>query len=400
MIRRLSVYPDRLRIALLVLNESQWSRSILEGVSRFAAEHGGWDFWLHPRAMKTQALMPADWKGEGIIARIADEHVRASLERHDMPTINVSWHSEQSRRFPKVIADPQGSGELAGNFFVQRGFQHFGYIGPPLCYNYRDPVQPAAERVIEEAGYSLRSFSPDPASPSSDYDYQRSRLVQWVRSLPKPIGVIAFSTVVAREIMLTCSAEGINVPNDVAVLAVEHDPLISQLSPMPISYIQQRPELVGYEAARELRRLISGGTPRDEPIAIAPEGIIEKPSTDTIFAADSMVQNAVAYIKQNADSAINVSDLTRFLDVSRRSLEDRFRKALNRTPAEEIRFARLLVLKDFLRQTNLSLAEISAKSGFSCENSTLRFFKRMTGMTPGEYRRNYDPIAASSRQSL
>lgn len=397
MIQRLSVYPDRLRIALLVLNESQWSRSLLEGVSRFATEHGGWDFWLNPRAVKTESLMPADWKGEGVIARISNEHVQASLECHDLPTVNVSWHGEHSHRFPKVIADPRACGELAGNFFLQRGFQNFGYIGPPLCYDYRDPVQPAAARVIEEAGFSLSSFAPDPASPSSDYDYQRTRLVQWVRSLPKPIGIIAFSTVVAREIMLTCSAEGINVPNDVAVLAVEHDPLISQLSPMPISYIQQRTELVGYEAAKELRRLISGGAPHEEPIYIAPEGIIEKPSTDTIFAADLMVQKAVAYIKRNCDTAINVSDLTRYLDVSRRSLEDRFRKALNRTPAEEIRFARLIVLKDFLRQTNLSLAEISARSGFSCENATLRFFKRMTGMTPGEYRRNYGPVGSTAQ---
>ncbi|TWT34381.1 AraC family transcriptional regulator [Blastopirellula retiformator] len=395
MIQRLSVYPDRLRIALLVLNESHWSRSVLEGVSRFAAEHGGWDFWLNPRGMKTQALMPSDWKGEGIIARISDQRVQDSLECHDCATINVSWHSEHSERFPKVIADPVGCGELAGNFFVQRGFQHFGYIGPPLCFNYRDPVQPAVKRVVEEANFSLSTFDPDPSSPSSDFDYQRSRLVEWVRALPKPIGIVAFSTVVAREVMLTCSAEGINVPNDVAVLAVEHDPLISQLSPMPISYIQQRPELVGYEAARELKRLISGGEPREQPICIAPEGIIEKPSTDTIFAADEMVQDAVAFIKRNSDTAINVSDLTRHLDVSRRSLEDRFRKALNRTPAEEIRHARLLVLKDYLRQTNLSLAEISARSGFSCENATLRFFKRMTGMTPGEYRRNYDPITAA-----
>lgn len=128
---------------------------------------------------------------------------------------------------------------------------------------------------------------------------------------------------------------------------------------------------------------------------VAPEGIVEKPSTDTVFASDEVVQKAVAFIKRNSDMPINVTDVTRYLDVSRRSLEERFRKALNRSPAEEIRFARLKVLKRHLRKSSQPLAEISAQAGFSCENAMLRFFKRMTGLTPGEYRRNYvaEPVS-------
>lgn len=389
MIKRISAYPDRLRIALLILNESHWSRSIMDGIARFAAEHGGWDFWLHPRGVKTPPSLPTDWQGQGVISRISDEPLRQSIAKHNLPTINVSWHGVHSHRFPKVIADPQAAGRLAGEFFVNRGFEHIGYIGPPLYYSYQDAVLPELVTAAENAGCRTYQFAPDPAVPQPDFDFQRDRLVQWVRTLPKPVGIVAWNTIQAREIMLTCSAEGISVPNDVAVLAVENDPLVSKLSPMPISYIEQRVEQVGYESAKELHRLISGGKPRDTPLLVAPEGIVEKASTDTVFAADTLVQDAVAFIKRNCDVAISVSDLTRHLDVSRRSLEERFRKVLKRSPAEEIRFARVKVLKDILKQTDLTLAEISQQAGFSCENAMLRFFKRMTGLTPGEFRRNH-----------
>jgi len=389
MIQRVPACPDRLRIALLILNESHWSRSILDGIARFVVSHGNWDLWMHPRGIGAPAQLPADWSGHGVISRISNESLRQSIDHHNLPTINVSWHGVHSRRFPKVIADPRAGGRLAGEFFVRRGFSNVGYIGPPVCYSYQDEVLPEVFKTAEDAGCRTFQFAPDPSATQPDYDFQRTRLVQWVRSLPKPVGIVAWNTIQAREIILTCQAEKISVPNDVAILAVEDDPLVSKLSPIPISYIEQRVEQVGFEAAKELQRILCGGKPRSEPLLIEPEGIVEKTSTNTVFATDAVVREAVTFIRRNSDIAISVSDLTRHLDVSRRSLEERFRKVLKRSPAEEIRMARVNVLKDLLQQTNGTLAEISEQSGFSCENSMLRFFKRMTGITPGEFRRNH-----------
>jgi len=389
MLQRVSAYTDRLRIALLILNESYWSRRILHGIARYAEVHGGWDFWLHPRGMEQPRRLPDDWKGQGVISRISNEPLRESIARHNLPTINVSWLGDHCPRFPKVIADPLAAGRMASSFFVERGFEHIGYVGPPLYYGYEDAILPEVTQTAEAAGCQAYPFAPDPAVKQADFDFQRVRLVEWVRSLPKPVGIVTWHMIQAREIMLTCSAEGIDVPNDVAVLAVENDPLVSQLSPVPVSYVEQRIERVGYEAAQELQRLISGGKPRAEPLLIPPEGVVEMASTDTVFATDVLVQDAVAFIRQNPYIALSVSDLARTLDVSRRMLEDRFRKALKRSPAEEIRFARLKVLKEFLKQTDLTLAQISQQTGFSCENTMLRFFKRMTGLTPGAFRRSH-----------
>ncbi|MBA2113460.1 AraC family transcriptional regulator [Bremerella alba] len=398
MIQRVSAYSDRLRIALLILNESYWSRRILHGIARYADVNGGWDFWLHPRGMEQPRRLPADWRGQGVISRISNEPLRQSIALHNLPTINVSWLGDHCARFPKVIADPLAAGQLASSFFVERGFEHIGYVGPPLYYGYQDVILPELTKTAENAGCRAYQFVPDPDVKQADFDFQRVRLVDWVRSLPKPVGIVAWHMIQAREIMLTCSAEGINVPNEVAVLAVENDPLVSQLSPIPVSYVEQRIERVGFESAQELQRLISGGKPRDKPLLIPPEGVVEMASTDTVFANDTLVQDAVAFIKQNCDVAINVSDLVQHLDVSRRSLEDRFRKVLKRSPAEEIRFTRVRILKNLLKTTDLTLVEISRQTGHSCEKSMLRFFKRMTGLTPGAYRQSHPQVPRDNDQ--
>ena len=386
---RLSVSPDQLRVALLILNESRWSRSVLEGIGSFAREQGGWDFWMPPRGLNNRLMLPHDWQGRGVICRMADNQLRRSIERHDLPAVNISWHGEQCPRFPKVVSDADACGTMAINYFLDHGFDSFGYIGPPLCYGYKDRIVPALQRAINPATQSLSIFQQDPDSPSPDYDYQRGRLNQWVRSLPKPCAVVAWGTIVAREVMMTCAAEKIHVPNDVAVLAVEHDPLISKLSPLPISYIQQRPETVGYKAAELLKRMMNGQSPPEDAIMIAPEGIVEKMSTDTRFSNDEIVQAAIVYIQRHANLPIQVSDIANHLHVSRRSLEDRFRRTLNRTPADVIRTAKLKRLKELLRKTTLSLFEVSHQSGFDYQEAMIRFFKRSTGMTPGVYRRSY-----------
>ncbi|WP_339749215.1 DNA-binding transcriptional regulator [uncultured Rubinisphaera sp.] len=392
---RIPAMNDRLRIALLVLNASQWSRSVVSGIVSFADEYDSWDFWLAPRNFSQKPLLPSDWSGQGIIARIADEEIHDSVKSRGIPCVNVSWHTEHSLDCPKVISDPKACGRMAAEYYVERGFESFAYIGPPLCYNYNDPVLDELKSVVDGVGGSLNCFDPDPNFPSSDYDFQRSRMRDWIHSLPKPVGLIAWSTNVAREIMLTSLNEQFEIPNDIAILAIEHEPTLSSLCPFPISYVQQSTETVGFEAAKELQRLMNGGAPREAPILIQPEGIVEKTSTDTIFTQDDIVQEAVAFIRRNSASGISVDELTRALNVSRRSLEERFRRSLNRTPADEIRSARLEVIKSYLKRTTLSLSEISDRTGFSCQNAMLRFFKRLTSQTPGQFRRNYSYSTAT-----
>ena len=77
------------------------------------------------------------------------------------------------------------------------------------------------------------------------------------------------------------------------------------------------------------------------------------------------------------------------LPVSRRMLEARFSKLIGRSPHEEIDRVRLSRVKDLLRETDLSLSEISVRAGYEHMEYLSVVFKKKFGMPPREYRSRY-----------
>jgi len=376
------------KVGLLILNASDWSRRIHEGIAAYAREVQDWYCWLQPRGLPGAYDFTGQWRGDGIIGRFADAEQTEAILDLGVPAVNISWHGEHSHRLPKVMSDQHACGQLCAEYYLDRGFAHIGYAGPQSYLNYDDGILPALSNVCESSGVDVHRYTPSNEENFPDLEAQRRTLDAWILSLPKPIGIVTWSTIIAREIAISCQNLGISVPNDVALLAVEHDPLLSSLSPVPISHVRQRPQVVGYEAARLLDGIMRGGDAPDEPILIAPEGIAETVSTDTMFARDEVVSQAIRFISENIHRPLQVADITRELHISRRSLEERFRKVLNRSPAEEVRHRRVCELKRMLRETEESLGEIAYSCGFSYQEVMIRFFKKSTGQTPSEYRRS------------
>ena len=380
--------PPHFKVGLMVLNASDWSRRVHEGIAAYAREVQNWYCWLQPRGLTEMYELPGSWEGDGIIGRLADARRTEAVLELGIPAVNISWHGEHTVQIPKVMSDQQACGRISAEYYLERGFAHVGYVGPQSFLHYEDGILPAVQKTCSAAEVDVHCFHPDNSQTSPDLEAQRPNLDAWILSLPKPIGIVAWSTIVAREIAISCQNLGLSVPDDVALLAVEHDPLLSSLSPVPISYVRQRPQIVGYEAAHLLDRMMHGEPAPEEPVLIAPEGIAETVSTGTRFARDELVSQAIQFIEDNVHEPLQVADLTRAMHVSRRSLEDRFRKVLNRSPAEEIRSKRVCELKRMLRETDQPLGEIAFACGFSYQEVMIRFFKKSTGQTPSEYRRS------------
>jgi LacI family transcriptional regulator len=90
---------------------------------------------------------------------------------------------------------------------------------------------------------------------------------------------------------------------------------------------------------------------------------------------------------------IRVDDVLRHVPIARRALERRFRKSLQRSISEEIRRVHLDRSKYLLSNTKLPIADIAHMSGF-CDGRQLSIiFRRETGMTPTEFRRQFRPGA-------
>jgi transcriptional regulator GlxA family with amidase domain len=76
-----------------------------------------------------------------------------------------------------------------------------------------------------------------------------------------------------------------------------------------------------------------------------------------------------------------------------RSLKRRFKAATGTTLIEHVQNLRVEEAKQLLETQQISVDEISAEVGYEDPAFFRRLFKRLTGLTPSEYRRMFRPIA-------
>ena len=378
--------PRPAKIALLVHTASEWSRSVLAGVARFAREHGPWEVFLEPRGFQELPRLPRAWRGDGIIARVTGAEMLRQIRNAGVPSVNVAWLGRHSRSVPQVISDREACGQCAAKHFIDRGHRHFGYVGPLQHLGYEDTLRHRFAHALRSIGASCEVFLREtPSSARSLLDQQRE-LSRWLAQLPKPTALLAWDSIAGREVAIQCVRAGIRVPDDVAILCVEHDDLMSNLSPVSLSSIDQSPHRVGYEAARMLRRMMDGMDGPDTPHLIPPAGVIQRRSSEHYAVTDTVVASALRLIDASCHKGINVDELWRALSVSRRTLETRFQSALGRTPAAQIRTTRMERARRLLSESDLPVAQVAVRVGFGGVEALIRNFNRCFGQSPGAYR--------------
>jgi LacI family transcriptional regulator len=113
----------------------------------------------------------------------------------------------------------------------------------------------------------------------------------------------------------------------------------------------------------------------------------KRTSTDLLAIDDADVSATVRFIRARATDGINVEDVLRAVPLSRRVLESRFEKLLGRTPHEEITRVQIERVKELLAETDLPLAEVAHRAGYKHIEYMSVVFKRETGRSPSQYRR-------------
>ncbi len=391
------------RVAALVHTSSEWTRQVLFGVAEFAAASGGWDLWIEPRGFYEDPTLPRDWGGDGVICRMSSDGVRADVGRAGVPAVNVSWAGGHSPDCPQVISDEAACGRLAAEFFLDRGFVHFAFVGPPPGQDYTDAVERGFRDGlgIGEPGGGGRTCSTFPHPPASDRLHlgtERNRFLDWLSGLPKPVALVAWTTNIAHEIVCLCrdvdrlaargsaAAADLRVPDRVAVLAIEFDPLLSALAPIPLAYIDQSPRQVGRRAAELLDEMMRGAPPPERPVLIPPRRVAERLSVDALLQDDPDVRRAIAWIRANLGEPIDAAAAARAVGLSRATLERRFKQALGSSPAREIRRSKLSLARHLLGESGMTIAEVAARTGYHHTETFSRFFKRESGQPPGAFR--------------
>jgi LacI family transcriptional regulator len=134
-----------------------------------------------------------------------------------------------------------------------------------------------------------------------------------------------------------------------------------------------------------MQRLLDGER-RVERLEIKPDELKVRLSSAVSNSSDSVVARAQGYIERRLTERFTVDDVARFAGASRRKLEMRFKSALGTAPAEYIRNKRMKLAERLLRESGLSVRDVSARCAAGSLQAFTAQFKLRHGVPPGRYR--------------
>lgn len=387
-------------VSVLIESSRAFGRGLIDGVARWIRERGNWSTFFEPRDLASPApRWLRTWKGDGILVRLDDHQMLEAVLATGVPAVDVRCNLIDSP-LPQIGGDNRRMIQIGFEHFVSAGLTNFGFCGIPTGIDrFMDLRRSSFVELVEQTGATVHSFEvrEDPDRRISDWESEIDRLAEWMRELPKPIGILACDDHHGLQVLDAARRAGVAVPDQVAVVGINNDPVICQLAFPPMSSIDPGGPRIGYAAAACLENLMAGGDPPGKHVIIEPTGLFIRQSSDMVAIDDAELAQAVRFIRQHACDGIRIRDILDEIPLSRSVLERKFRALLNRTPHAEIQRIRITRARQLLLESDLSLRDIADCTGFSGEKYFSDAFHRETGVRPGAFRRTH---GRSSAQAL
>ncbi|BBO32807.1 XylR family transcriptional regulator [Lacipirellula parvula] len=381
----------KFEVALIIDPGSPYDRRIVRGVAEYVHRvRREWSIYVEEDLVDRLPDLQA-WGGDGILANLDDERIAAAVMSLGIPVIGIGGgygFYEHHPEIPYVRTDNRAIARLGAKYLLNLGFRRFAFCNEPLTkFNgWAKERADAFADVIREAGFPCDVFT-GRHSPAKQWRQAQASLQEWLAKLPAPIGVMACHDGRARHVLQACRTLGLRVPDDVAILGVDNDDLMCELTRPPLSSIEQGALRVGFEAAAMLDQLMQGNQLTQPQLSVPPEQVVTRQSTDVTAVADPDVAEALEFIRLNACKPIHVSDVLDLARMSRSTLEARFRESIGRTIHAEIRRIQLEEAQRLLITTNIPIKEVVQRVGISSVQYFNSVVRNATGQTPGEIRK-------------
>jgi len=378
------------KVAVLAMLYQNYDQRILRGIAAYVRAHGQWELYVEEELVHKMPDL-RQWHGDGMIVNFDDHKAAEAAMKFGKPVVayggGLGWH-EEGRGIPYMETDDENIARLAAEHLLHRGLKHFAFCGYPATR-----VNPWVARrckgfleTLANRGYPCRVFR-GRYTTSRQWQCLMDELIGWLRTLPTPVGLMACYDARARHVLEACRALDLRVPEDVALIGVDNDPLMCELTTPPLSSVEQGCFRLGYEAAALLDRMMDGHRPEKQRYCIPPAGLVARQSTDLLVIDNRHVIDAVRMIRQRACDGLTVDQLVRELAVSRSLLDKLFKATLKCTVHGEIRRVRLERAKMLLTQTDLPLKLVAQKAGYATEQYLTAIIQNYARITPAQYRR-------------
>lgn len=288
-----------------------------------------------------------------------------------------------------VVFDDDKIGELAANYLTGLNLPHFAWVDGEneLDSSRRESFELLLKhKGLRSHGLHLKSLSP---TWRSDYIARPDRqLLDWLSSLPKPVGILALQDSLGWMICEACQMLNLRMPEDVSLLALSYDSERCEWTWPGISTV----EFPWAAMARQSVEMLSGQIEHNQPLStcrLPPTRISPRASSAYVSGGSDLLKRALAHIRQHACSGLTVKELVSALASNRRSLERAFRDSLNRSPHQILVQTQLANARNLLEDSHLPIARIAENSGFPSPEAFSRTFRKHHHTTPRQWRQQH-----------
>lgn len=384
-------YPHRVIICISLSYGSQ--REFLAGIFRHLDEGHNWQIEINQQRppFTTESLRNAETNGvTGIIItdarnlELIPELITTSIPivllRGNTPLRNHPMNSRQDA-IAYIHNDNHAIGRMGVRHFADCGtFASYGFIPEDRGIVWSDERLVAFADELAKDGFLTEVYRKD-----------ETTLDNWLRKLPKPAAIMCACDELALSVLNRCAQLKFRVPREIAVLGVDNDEIICRSAVPALSSVLPDHESMGYLAAQELERLMSGSC-RQFPgnqIICEPKCVVQRESTGSIAPSAMLIDRIRKLIRDEATNGIKAKDLIARLGVSQRLAELRFRAVEGKTIAHALAERRLAVAKRLVETTSRPFVRIARECGFADAKHLTHAFTAAYGHSPRAHREKH-----------
>ena len=361
---------------------------LLKGVHEYNNQFSNWEIILEPayylknsKSTNVSNLISI-MKPEGCILENIDDIL--AVTNFKIPFIRANNFLGHIDNSPYLKGNYESDGIVAANYFSSLGFKKLAFFGSKdLVWSNKRLTSfknHAKLKGIEVLNYSVNVKS------IKEIGHDFESIIAWLITLPKPIGILCCNDDFGQMLISACSIGGLKIPYEIAVLGIDNDEVLCNLTHPKLSSIARNHSKAVFNACKILDKMMNGELIEDYIIPTEPLNVVERTSTDTIACNDKEVIKALQYIRNNTHLNISVAHVVEATNISRRSLYSRFKKVTKNTIHDEIQLHKLKKFKDLLRNQNLSIKEIAYSLGFDDITHISRWFSAIEGIPPAKWR--------------
>lgn len=379
------------QILLLINPSSHFSQVLSEGIHAYLQEHTDWTTKTLPYESLERYLQDYH-RGhfavtiKGIIAHVVEKSMGPNLEKSHLPWINVSRRLKD-RQGTEVLSDDYAIGQMAAEYFLERHFNSFAYIGIEE-HGYSEMREKGFTQTLAESGKTVTRLE-YPIKQHND----RSLIEEWgqrIRQQPFPLALFCTNDFIGQQFMRLSPLMNLRIPDDVSVLGTDADQRFNSYQGLTLASILPGFRGMGLVSARLLHQ--ANGQSSQLPgreIVIPPEKLVKGSSADHFAVANPFLAKAMNFIARSMDQPIEVDEVARHAGISRRKLERLFQTKLGISPYNQILRFRINQAKTLLTQTDDTIEKISEQCGFSSFRIFYQNFRKLEKGSPSAFRKKF-----------